>query len=106
MRDTLLRDFTLKLPDNYFVFYYPILKLKKAPIELDIILILPTEVVCIVVLEGKNSDAFIGSGERFWLKKSGKDEKKILNPTINLNRMESILGQIFLQHDVELPIKK
>lgn len=106
MRDTLLRDFTLKLPDNYFVFYYPILKLKKAPIELDIILILPTEVVCIVVLEGKNSDAFIGSGERFWLKKSGKDEKKILNPTINLNRMESILGQIFQQRDIELPIKK
>ncbi|MEK3980859.1 nuclease-related domain-containing protein [Psychrobacillus sp. FSL K6-2836] len=106
MRDSLLRDLTQKLPDNYFLFYYPILKLKKAPIELDIILILPTEVVCIVVLEDKTSDAFIGSGERFWLKKSGKEEKKILNPTINLNRMESILGQIFEKQEIELPIKK
>lgn len=106
MRDSMLRDLTQKLPDNYFLFYYPILKLKKAPIELDIILILPTEVVCIVVLEDKTSDAFIGSGDRFWLKKSGKEEKKILNPTINLNRMESILGQIFQKQEVELPIKK
>lgn len=106
MRDSMLRDLTQKLPDNYFLFYYPILKLKKAPIELDIILILPTEVVCIVALEAKASDAYIGSGDRFWLKKSGKNEKKILNPTINLNRMESILSQIFQKQEIELPIKK
>lgn len=106
MRDTMLRDLTQKLPDNYFLFYYPILKLKNAPIELDILLILPTEVVCIVVLEDKPSDAFIGSGDRFWLKKSGKEEKKVLNPMINLNRMESILGQIFQKQEIVLPIKK
>ncbi len=106
MRDSLLRTLTLNLPDNYFLLYYPILKLKKAPIELEILLILPTEVVCMVVVEGHDLDAFIGSSDRFWLRKSGKEEKKVLSPLINLNRMESILLQIFQKEGVELPIRR
>ncbi|TQR14643.1 nuclease-related domain-containing protein [Psychrobacillus soli] len=106
MRDTLLRTFMQSLPDNYFLFYYPILKLKKAPIELDIMLVLPTEIVCIVMLEAQNLDAFIGSGDRFWLKKSGKEEKKVLSPMININRMESILLQVFKKEEIDLPIRK
>ena len=38
MRDSLLRSFTQQLPDSYLLFYYPILKVKKAPVELDILL--------------------------------------------------------------------
>ncbi|GGA37340.1 nuclease-related domain-containing protein [Psychrobacillus lasiicapitis] len=106
MRDTLLRSFMQTLPDNYFLFYYPILKLKKAPIELDIMLVLPTEIVCIVMLEGQNLDAFIGSGDRFWIRKSGKEEKKVLSPMLNINRMESILLQVFKKEEIDLPIRK
>ncbi|MFF2755381.1 nuclease-related domain-containing protein [Psychrobacillus sp. NPDC058041] len=106
MRDKLLRTLTLQLPDNYFLFYYPILKLKKAPVELDILLILPTEIICIVVLEGNDLDAFIGSSDRFWLRKSGKEEKKVLSPMVSLNRMESILLQIIKKEDIDLPIRK
>lgn len=106
MRDTLLRSLTLQLPDNYFLFYYPILKLKKAPVELEVIIILPTEIICLVVLEAKDSDAFIGSGDRFWLRKSGKEEKKVLSPVISLNRMESILMQITKKEEIDLPIRK
>ncbi|MFJ8066124.1 nuclease-related domain-containing protein [Psychrobacillus sp. NPDC096426] len=106
MRDTLLRSFMQNLPDNYLLFYYPILKLKKAPIELDIMLVLPTEIVCIVMLEAQNLDAFIGSSDRFWLRKSGKEEKKVLSPLININRMESILLQVFQKEEIDLPIRK
>ncbi|MEK4246396.1 MULTISPECIES: nuclease-related domain-containing protein [unclassified Psychrobacillus] len=106
MRDSLLRQLTLQLPDNYFLFYYPILKLKKAPVELDIIIVLPTEIICLVVLEGRDSDAFIGSGDRFWVKKSGKAESKTLSPMISLNRMESILLQVFKKEEIDLPIRK
>lgn len=106
MRDTLLRTLTLQLPDNYFLFYYPILKLKKAPVELEIILILPTEIICLVVLERKELDAFIGSSDRFWIQKSGKEEKKVLSPMIGLNRMESILMQIIKKEEIDLPIRK
>ncbi|MEK4486777.1 nuclease-related domain-containing protein [Psychrobacillus sp. FSL H8-0484] len=106
MRDTLLRSLTLRLPDNYFLFYYPILKIKQAPVELEVIIILPTEILCLVVLEANDLDAFIGSSDRFWLRKSGKEEKKILSPMIGLNRMESILMQIFKKEDIDLPIRK
>ena len=106
MRDSLLRLLTLQLPDNYFLFYYPILKLKKAPVELDVIIVLPTEIICIVMLEGRDLDAFIGSGDRFWVKKSGKSESKVLSPMISLNRMESILLQVFKKEDIDLPIRK
>jgi hypothetical protein len=106
LRDSLLRQLMQKLPDNYLLFYYPILQLKNAPLELDILLLTPTEALCIKILEEENMAAFIGSGDRFWLKKVGKTEQKILNPTIGLNRMETILTQIFKREEIEMPIKK
>ncbi len=106
LRDSLLRQLTQNLPDNYLLFYYPILQLKKAPLELDILLLTPTEALCIKVLEEENMAAFIGNGDRFWTKKVGTTEKKLLNPTIALNRMETILTQIFKRDHIEMPIRK
>lgn len=106
LRDTLLRVFLQKLPDNYLVFYYPVLKLKKAPVELDVLIMTPTECLCIKVLEQENQAVYVGNGDRFWTKKVGKQEKKILNPFIDLKRMENILSQIFKQNGVSMPIRK
>lgn len=106
MRDTLLRSFTQQLPDSYLLFYYPILKVKKAPVELDIVLITPIECLCITVLEGEDAAAFIGNGDRFWTKKFGDKESRVLNPFIGLSRMEKILLGIFAANDIDFPIKK
>lgn len=106
LRDSLLRLLLQKLPDSYLVFYYPILKLKKAPVELDVVIMTPTDCICITVLEQENQAVYVADGERFWTKKVGKENKKLLNPLINLNRMESILTQIFKQEGVALPIRK
>lgn len=106
MRDTFLRSMLQTLPDNYLVFYYPILRVKKAPIELDIIIMTPTECLCITVLEQESQAVYIANSERFWLKKDGKNEKKVLSPLIQLNRMEKVVEQIFHQNNIELPIRK
>lgn len=106
MRDTFLRSMLQTLPDNYLVFYYPILRVKKAPIELDIIIMTPTECLCITVLEQESQAVYIANSERFWLKKDGKKEKKVLSPLIQLNRMEKVIEQIFQQNHIELPIRK
>ncbi|MGE7980830.1 nuclease-related domain-containing protein [Solibacillus sp. NPDC093137] len=106
MRDTFLRSMLQTLPDNYLVFYYPILRVKKAPIELDIIIMTPTECLCITVLEQESQAVYIANSERFWLKKDGKNEKKVLSPLIQLNRMEKVVEQIFQQNHIELPIRK
>lgn len=106
MRDTLLRSMLQTLPDNYFIFYYPIIRVKKAPIELDIVIMTPTECLCITVLEQEEQAVYIANSERFWTKKVGKAEKKLLSPLIQLNRMEKIMEQLFNQNGVEMPIRK
>lgn len=104
--DPLLKQLTLRLPDSFLLFYYPIVKVSKAPIELDIILLAPTACYCITVLEDERMAAYIGSGDRFWLKKFGEKEVKVLNPTIALGRMEKVVSSFFKAADVEMPIKK
>ncbi|MFF2174897.1 nuclease-related domain-containing protein [Lysinibacillus sp. NPDC058147] len=106
MRDPLLRSLLQKLPDNYLLFYYPILQIRKAPIELDVVLMSPTECICITVLEAENQAVYVGGSERFWIKKVGTKDSKILNPMINLNRMESVITQLFKQDDIDMPIRK
>ncbi|WP_318614166.1 nuclease-related domain-containing protein [Sporosarcina sp. YIM B06819] len=106
MRDSLLRSFAQYLPDNYLLFYYPILKLKKAPVELDIIMVTPVECMCITVLEAEDISAFVGSGDRFWVKKSGEKETKLLNPLIALNRNEKIVTGVLNGQEIDFPVKK
>lgn len=106
MRDSLLRSFTQQLPDSYLLFYTPILSLQKATVELDIILITPVECMCIRIVEEEDLAAFIGSTDRFWTKKIGDHESKILNPLISLDRMEKIISRLFSEKDINFPVKK
>lgn len=106
LRDGFLRAILQRLPDNYLLFYYPIVQVKKAPVELDVILLTPVDCLCITVLEEENSAVYVGDGDRFWTKKVGKKDFKLLNPFIQLNRMESIVSNIFTQNEVKLPIRK
>ncbi|WP_431027564.1 nuclease-related domain-containing protein [Lysinibacillus sp. LZ02] len=106
MRDTLLRSLLQTLPDSYLIFYRPILRLKKAPIELEIIILTPTECYIVKVLEEENQAVYIGGGERFWTKKVGKLDKKTLSPIIDLNRTETIVTRLFQEEGIEIPIRK
>lgn len=105
-RDSLLRALTQRLPDSYLLFYYPIFQVKKAPVEMGILLLTPTDCYCIQVLEEEVQAVFIGDSNRFWKKKVGKIDSKVLSPLIGLNRMESIVKQIFLKNAIDLPIRK
>ena len=106
VRDQLLRAMLQTLPDNYLILYYPIIKLKKAPVELDILIMTPTECLCITVIENENQAVYIGNGDRFWIKKVGAEDKKVLNPIIQLDRMETIIKQIFAVSNISMPIRK
>ncbi|WP_201715924.1 nuclease-related domain-containing protein [Rossellomorea arthrocnemi] len=102
--DERLRYLLQRFPDNIFVLYNPVLKIKNAPVELETILITPTGIWCLTFLEFEEGTAYIGSGERFWLKKWGDMEAKVLNPLIGLKRMERIVHQIIRYAGVDLPI--
>ncbi len=66
----------------------------------------PTECICITVLEAENQAVYVGGSDRFWIKKVGTKDSKVLNPTINLSRMESVLTQLFKQDNIDMPIRK
>lgn len=106
MRDSLLRSFAQRLPDSYLLFYNPIIKLQKAPVELDIVIVTPVECMCITVVEAEDLAAFTGSSDRFWTKRFKDKESKVLSPLISLNRMEKIVSQLFHEKEINFPIKK
>jgi hypothetical protein len=101
-----LKFFLQRFPDTFLVLYHPIFLLKKAPVEVDVILLTPTDVWCITFLEEENSAVFVGSNDRFWLKRVQNEEKKVLSPLLSLNRTERIIRNIFKLHEIELPIHK
>ncbi|KAB7666788.1 nuclease-related domain-containing protein [Bacillus sp. B1-b2] len=104
--DDLLKYYLQRFPDTFLVLYQPIIQLKQAPIELDTVIITPTEIWCIHLLEAENSAVFVGSNEKFWIKKKNDQEKKLLSPVISINRTESIVRSILEKYQILLPIQK
>ena len=104
--DEHLKFFLQRFPDTYLVLYQPIFLLKKATIELETILISPTDVWCISFLEQRDESVFLGSSEKFWqVRYKDKDEKRI-SPMLALNRTAKIVKRIFQLHEIDLPIHK
>ena len=101
-----LKFFLQRFPDTYLVLYQPIFLLKKASIELETILISPTDVWCISFLEQRNESAFLGSNEKFWHVKYKDKEEKRISPMIALNRTSKIVKKIFQLQEIDLPIHK
>lgn len=104
--DEKLKYFLQRFPDTFLVLYNPIFLLKKAPVEVETILITPSDVWCISFLEKEDLSVFVGSSDRFWMKRNqGKDEK-ILSPLLALNRTGKIVKKIFELYEIDLPIHK
>lgn len=104
--DSDLIYFLQRFPDTFLILYKPVFLINKAPVELDIIIISPTDVWCITVMAAESSTVFIGSKDHFWVKRNQNNEEKVLNPILGLNRMEKIVKNIFTMYDIELPVHK
>ncbi|MGR3765413.1 nuclease-related domain-containing protein [Rossellomorea sp. NS-SX7] len=104
--DERLKYLLQRFPDNTLVLYYPVFKIKNAPVELEVLLVTPTGIWCLSFLEFEDGTAYIGSGDRFWEKKWGNSETRVLNPLISLRRMERIIQQIVEYAGIELPVHK
>ncbi|WP_285765722.1 NERD domain-containing protein [Peribacillus sp. SI8-4] len=105
--DERLRFFLQRFPDTFLVLYKPIFLLKNAPVEVDVIILTPMDAWCITFLEAEEDAAFIGSSDRFWIRRHHKQpDKKVLNPLLSANRMGNIVSQLFSLYEVNIPIKK
>lgn len=105
-REEKLKYLLQRFPDTFFVMYEPVFLLKKAPVELDILLLTPTGAWCLAFLERETNAAFTGSSDHFWYMRHGDHEERVLNPLLSVNRMGKIIQQLFKLYDIELPIHK
>ncbi|WP_210364874.1 NERD domain-containing protein [Bacillus sp. REN3] len=105
-RDRTLKFLLQRFPDTFLILYKPIFLLKKAPVEAELIIVTPAAAICISFLEEEADAVFVGSKERFWVKKTKHRQKKVLNPLIALNRTGKIVKSLFDMHGVELPVQK
>lgn len=105
-RDVNLKYFLQRLPEHFLFLYHPVFQLKNAPVELDIIMVGPSEIYCMTLLENNNEAVYTGSKERFWTEIHGNQEKKVLNPLISLNRTSSVVQQLITTNKLDIPVKK
>ncbi|ANC78200.1 hypothetical protein ABE65_015900 [Fictibacillus phosphorivorans] len=104
-----LQNETLKLliqeiPDNYFLFYEPVIRVKNTGVELNIILVGPTEVWLIVWMNGEGiwQEA---ENKRFWKNVRHEERETALSPFIRLERMQSIVREALEPYQKQLSIK-
>ncbi|WP_408007274.1 hypothetical protein ACJROX_21640 [Pseudalkalibacillus sp. A8] len=64
-RDKSLRCLIKELPDNYLVLYRPVIQLKKAQTQLDVLLIGPDSINAIVLLETRKGEVVHASQKSF-----------------------------------------
>jgi len=106
-RDERLKLLLQRFPDTFLVLFEPVLRINKAPIELDTIVLTPTAVWCITFLEELDLSVYVGNNDKFWVRRHHEsEEKRVLNPVISLQRSEKIIHRLFQLYNVELPIKK
>lgn len=101
-----LRFFAQRFPDTFLFLYKPVFQLKKARIEAETILITPAETFCLTFLEEDRDTVYLGSEKRFWEIRVYKRSKKIINPTLALNRTEKIVNSILHHRNIQFPITK
>lgn len=105
-QDSLLKYFLQSFPDNCFLMYFPVFQIKKASVQGEMIFIRPTDIVCLTALEGEEDNVLIGGKGNFWLERNSRGERKIVAPTIALERTEKIVHSILRENGLHLPIRK
>lgn len=104
--DERLKYYVQRFPDTYLLMYEPIFKLKNAIVDGEIIMITPSEIICIKELDETTETYFIPVDDRKWFKKQNGQESIIVSPIIHLRRMENMLQSILDYHKIDFPIKR
>lgn len=104
--DQRLKFFLQHFPDIYLVMYYPIFNIKKAPVDLDIIIISPIGIEIVTILNEEPGSTIIASDERTWYVEKDQGTKKIISPVISLKRTEHIVESILQAYNLSFAIHK
>lgn len=105
-KDKTLKYFLQRFPDIYLLLYYPIFNIKKAPVDLDIILISPVSIDIICFLEESEGTRIMASDERTWAIEKGHKTSRVISPMISLKRTEGIIKSILKANNLTFKLNK
>lgn len=93
-------------PDIYLVMYRPIFNIKKAPVDVEIIIISPVEIEIMTILDARHGETVAVSDERTWHVEGANHEERMISPVIGLRRTEHIVDSILQSYGLSYNIRK
>lgn len=104
LSDPFLRYLLMDLPDNYLVLYKPIIQMKKAEAQLDVLLIGPDTIHAIVLLDARKGDVVHPSQGRFWELERKGEMLKTISPIASIQRMNYFIESVIDTKETEMKI--
>ncbi|AOM82120.1 nuclease-related domain-containing protein [Salisediminibacterium beveridgei] len=104
--DGFLRFLAQELPDTVFVMYQPVCYLKKAPVDMDVILITPFEIWLIRHLKGNDQTIFDRESDRRWEKRVNDQRVSFMSPLMDLKRSRQVIEHLLDELDTDIPIRQ
>ncbi|WP_181349946.1 NERD domain-containing protein [Thalassobacillus sp. CUG 92003] len=103
-----LQYFLQRFPDTFLVMYHPIVRMKQAPMEAEIMIITPIGIDIIHVIDPPpGTRSLIPSEDHSWLiETEDGGQNKILSPMYALNRSETFVRSVLSKHEMTFPFQK
>lgn len=101
-----LRYFLQRFPDTFLIMFNPIFLLKKVPVEGEIILITPVEIMCISMLDFPEDVKIIARDDRTWMQEKDNVRTSFLSPMISLKRTDVIIRSVLDRYSIDFPVRK
>lgn len=105
-QDETLKYFLQRFPDIYFIMYYPVFNIKNAPVDGEIIMISPSEIEIITLMEFDPKATIIAGDDRTWGIERGINVQQTISPLILLRRTEHMVRSILNSKNIQFPIKR
>ncbi|MGP4075653.1 NERD domain-containing protein [Halobacillus sp. K22] len=104
-KDDKLKFFLQRFPDTFLIMFYPVVKMRNAKMESDIILIGPFGVEIIFYLHLPEAEEIQPSSDHSWYALN-KDGSKVINPLLSLKRTETFVKSVLKTYKIDFPIRK
>jgi hypothetical protein len=104
LTDPVLRFLLTELPDNILVFYKPVIQLKQAPTQLDVILVTPDSIHCLVFLDIEKDSIVTASSDRFWKVDGSRHRNQIISPIPSIQRMNYFIDSVIDTEQLNLKV--
>ncbi|UOQ46105.1 NERD domain-containing protein [Halobacillus salinarum] len=105
-QDEILKFFLQRFPDSYLIMYKPVVEMKNAKMDAEVILIGPASIEIIHYLSLPLAGKVHPSSEKMWKVEERGNMSKILSPLLSLHRSETYVRSVLNQYHIDFPYHK